>query len=337
MRKKKTAEKTKVSVIICVYNAERTIGETLACVFGSTLPVSYEVIVVDDASTDSTADICEEYNVRMVRLTETQGPARARNIGVRESKGEIILFLDSDVTFASDLLGRMLDRMRLEPDLAGVGSISSPVPLNPGFYSRYFALQEFYRNTRGLDSEGGSRESRVCTRCGTLKRSVFDELGGFSEKHKTPSIEDYQFSLRLRSKYSIHRDRTLVDNHRFPDTLAKIWKRYHKNTKEMYEVLRELRVKDTGPFREDIRARLFIGMAGIFCLGSLLLPRLLIIGLILLVAAMFVRRRLLKLFYQSEGLVFSIKGWLVYMVTFVPIGTGLLAGMISWLSGMKKK
>jgi glycosyltransferase involved in cell wall biosynthesis len=282
MRKKKTAEKTKVSVIICVYNAERTIGETLACVFGSTLPVSYEVIVVDDASTDSTADICEEYNVRMVRLTENQGPARARNIGVRESKGEIILFLDSDVTFASDLLGRMLDRMRLEPDLAGVGSISSPVPLNPGFYSRYFALQEFYRNTRG-------------------------------------------------------RDRTLVDNHRFPDTLAKIWKRYHKNTKEMYEVLRELRVKDTGPFREDIRARLFIGMAGIFCLGSLLLPRLLIIGLILLVAAMFVRRRLLKLFYQSEGLVFSIKGWLVYMVTFVPIGTGLLAGMISWLSGMKKK
>lgn len=323
-------------MIICVYNAERTIGETLGCVFASTFPVSYEVIVIDDCSTDSTVEICQEYDVRVVRLGENQGPARARNIGVQESKGEILFFVDSDVTFGPDLPGKMLERMRLEPELAGVGSMSSPVPLNSGYYSRYFALQEFYRNSNDIDYQG-KRTPRICTRCGTLKRSVFDDLGGFSEKHRTPSIEDYQFSLRLRGKYNIYRDKTLVDNHRFPDTLGKIWKRYHKNTKEIYEVLRELRVKDTGPFREDTRARLFMGMAGIFFVGGFLVPALFIAAAIFLLAALVVRKGLLKLFYQSEGLVFSIKGWLVYIVTIVPVGTGLLAGMISRLSGMKKK
>jgi MoaA/NifB/PqqE/SkfB family radical SAM enzyme len=128
-----------------------------------------------------------------------------------------------------------------------------------------------------------------------------------------------------------------VDNHRFPETLAKIWNRYHQNTKEMYQVMRELTVRDTGPFREDTRARFCIAMAGILCVLSLWLPEVVIIALTLLLAAMVIRRRLLKLFYQREGLVFSVKGWLVYVVTCVPIATGLLAGMISRLSRRSKK
>ncbi|MCD4653098.1 glycosyltransferase [bacterium] len=317
--------KPEASIVITTYNVQNTIGDTLDCVFDSAVNFSYEVIIVDDASDDATPDICQNYAARFIQLEHNGGPARARNRAIEVAIGDYIIFVDSDVTFPSDLLQRMMLRMKAEPDLAGVGSVSDPEPLNPCFYSRYFALQEYYLIA---SSAAANRFLGICTRCGILKRKLFDEFGGFDESHKKPSIEDYQFSLRIRDTNRIYWDKTFINRHYFPDSFWKILKRLHRNTKEMYWVMRNLKIKDTGPYVDDTRARLCIAISGLFFLAGFLLPWFFLPSILFMCSAILIKRNLLKLFHEKHGMIFTVRGWLIYIAVCFPLLTGLTAGII---------
>ena len=317
-----------VSVIACVYNAEKTFGATLDCLFGSEWKVPFEVIVVDDASTDSTRELCGRYDTKVIALKENVGPARARNVGIEESSGAILLFVDSDVLFPPDLIGRMLKAMEADPALSGVGSISSPTPLNPGFYSRYFALQEYLILSESRKLRGTPQAVGICTRLGTMRREVFEVLGGFNEAIRDPSVEDGEFSLRMRGKYFVDWPEDFENEHYFPDSLGKIWRRYHLNTKEYAWALRRLGIKDTSAFQEDTRARFLLGLAGIFLLISMWTPWALVGVAVLICGAVFVKRKLFGLLLGEEDAMFCVKGALVYAVTSVPIASGLVASLI---------
>src|SRR3990172_1947954 len=85
-----------VSVIVPAYNAQKTIGQCIDALLVQKYPrENYEVIVIDDGSTDGTAEVAKAYPVKYLYQIN-QGPATARNVGVREALGEIILFTDSD-------------------------------------------------------------------------------------------------------------------------------------------------------------------------------------------------------------------------------------------------
>ncbi|MBI5205634.1 MAG: glycosyltransferase family 2 protein [Nitrospirae bacterium] len=85
-----------VSVVIPAYNAQKTIAACLDSLMKQDYPGDYEVIVVDDGSSDSTPDIISGYErVRLMKQANA-GPAAARNKGAMDAKGEIILFTDSD-------------------------------------------------------------------------------------------------------------------------------------------------------------------------------------------------------------------------------------------------
>jgi len=89
------------SVIIPARNAARTIGECLLAVLSQSVPRSlYEIIVVDDGSTDATARIARSHNVRVIPQPPL-GVAAARNTGARAARGEILLFVDADITTAA--------------------------------------------------------------------------------------------------------------------------------------------------------------------------------------------------------------------------------------------
>ena len=83
-----------ISVVVCSYNGSKTIEQCLkACM--QLKYDNYEVIVVDDGSTDTTADIASRYPVRLIR-TPNRGLSAARNLGMREAKGEIVAYIDDD-------------------------------------------------------------------------------------------------------------------------------------------------------------------------------------------------------------------------------------------------
>jgi glycosyltransferase involved in cell wall biosynthesis len=320
------SESVNVSIILCVYNAQETVGRTLECIFGSDL-TSFEVIVVDDASTDRTKDICREFQVQLLEQPVNRGPSVCRNLGVRHSNAPYLFFLDSDIVFPPHLLRRMLTLLEEDAHLAGVGSISSPEPLNPNFFSRYFAVQEYIQITRVLGREGRALRPFISTRCGCIRRSVFQEVGGFNESYRKPSIEDYEFSLRLHGKYLLLYDQTLLHQHHFPDSFLKIFRRYHRNTLEMLLLLHGRRTAELGPLQSDARARLLLGLSGVCCILGLGSPAFIPFALLLLGAAGWMQRGLLQGFYRHGGLLFSLKAWLAYSLFSLAVGTGLAAGL----------
>jgi len=311
-----------VSVIICAYNPEKTIADTLKSVFKSSYK-NLEVIVIDDASTDNTLDLCKNFPLKIIKLKENRGPAFSRNVGVRSVKGKIIIFLDSDVTFPPDLFNNMLTYMKDQPDIAGVGTVSSSLPLNPGFYARYFALQEHQRITGLFGKKRYIYSNFIYTRCGCLKKSVFEEIGGFNEDYKTPSIEDYDFSMRMKGKYKILYDKTLLINHHFPDTFLKIFKRYYKNSSEMFQILGFNKIKVKGPFEKDTCAWLLIIVSGMLLISGIFWHIFFYASFIAFLIAAAIKKELLKTFYKSEGLFFMIRGWIFYCFCSVPVAVGI--------------
>jgi GT2 family glycosyltransferase len=107
-----------ISVVVCSYNGARTIRETLTALQKIDYP-AYEVIVVDDGSTDATAAIAREFPVRLIS-TENQGLSAARNTGLGAAAGEIVAYIDDDAYPDPHWLTYLADAFRRTPHV-GVG------------------------------------------------------------------------------------------------------------------------------------------------------------------------------------------------------------------------
>lgn len=103
----------KVSVIIPVFNVENYLRRCVDSVLGQTFPEPYEIILVDDGSSDGSGAICDEYsgkcqNVKVFH-TANQGASLARRLGLEESAGDWVTFIDSDDYVEKDYVGKLLD------------------------------------------------------------------------------------------------------------------------------------------------------------------------------------------------------------------------------------
>ncbi len=128
--------KMKVTVVVPAYNSERTIVQCLEAIAGSTERVG-ELIVVDDASTDRTAALAGGFQCRILRLDSNHGPAHARHVGMMESRGDVVVFVDSDVLVEPDTIKKLTSALYDEPDVAAVGGILSKRHPNSNFLSAY--------------------------------------------------------------------------------------------------------------------------------------------------------------------------------------------------------
>ena len=103
-----------ISVVVPAYNAERTIERCLSSIVSSRHP-PLEVIVVDDASSDSTPEISNRFDVRLVTLEQNKGEGYGRNQGGKIARGDIVTFVDSDIVLAEDSLGLIGDYFKRHP------------------------------------------------------------------------------------------------------------------------------------------------------------------------------------------------------------------------------
>ena len=109
-----------ISVIVPVYNAEEYLEECLESIKNQTY-TNIEVILVNDGSSDGSKEICEQYCEKDNRFKlvnqENQGQSVARNLGVAESVGEFIMFVDSDDVINKNVLEVLLPYMKTEVDI----------------------------------------------------------------------------------------------------------------------------------------------------------------------------------------------------------------------------
>lgn len=100
-----------ISVIIPAHNEEKYILRTIESVKNQTFK-NFEIIVVDDGSTDRTYDVCKNSVDYVVKLNKKSGPAKARNEGVKKSSGEILVFLDADTLLSPKVLEKIDDQRK---------------------------------------------------------------------------------------------------------------------------------------------------------------------------------------------------------------------------------
>lgn len=124
----------KISVVIPVYNAERSLKECLDSLFKSSYK-NFEVIIVNDFSTDESIKIAKEYPCKIINLSEQRGPAFARDRGIFLAHGEIVAFLDSDCMVPKDWLSKI--NKKLTCDIVGLGGRYN-LPRSTNIISKFF-------------------------------------------------------------------------------------------------------------------------------------------------------------------------------------------------------
>src|ERR1700732_2233431 len=107
----------RVSVIIPVFNAARTIEQAIASVRAQTF-TDFEMVAVDDGSIDGSIEILRRYGdaVKILQQQKNRGPSAARNLGIANSSGEYLGFLDADDWWKPELLARMVAPLERDPE-----------------------------------------------------------------------------------------------------------------------------------------------------------------------------------------------------------------------------
>ena len=186
-----------ISIVIPAYNAARTLDECLQAVRRSDYD-AYEVIVVDDASTDSSAAVAACHACRVVHLPENVGAAAAKNLGAREAAGDIVLFTDADILLPPDALRLVAENLK-DPTVAGVVGLLGPKLRYGNFSSQFKNLWMYHtyaRLARSSDAQQGV--GLFFTSIAAIRRDVFVEQGGFDPHYHGASItEDIEFGQRL--------------------------------------------------------------------------------------------------------------------------------------------
>lgn len=166
-----------VSVVIPVYNGARFLAAALACVQNQNTPV--EVIVIDDGSTDASACIAAEAQVRCISQSNA-GPAAARNRGVQEASAEFVAFLDADDVWTPHALSVLLCSLQANPaaDVA-------------------HGLVQCVHN--GVAAGAPRRSTQVGSML--FRRAVFERVGGFDESLRYS--EDTDWFLRAADSSAV--------------------------------------------------------------------------------------------------------------------------------------
>lgn len=198
-------ERCRVSVVIPAFNMERNISETLDALQRQTF-TAFEVIVVDDCSTDGTADIvmervAKDARFRYVRLeANSNRPAVPRNRGIAEAVGEFVAFLDHDDLWSPRKLERQVRVLDARPDLAMVHSHLWDFTER----SKLRGLIYLPNPYRRLAAYNLLRQHNVVQCSAAIVRlSVVRELGGFDERPELRAIEDYHLWLRVSQEHKI--------------------------------------------------------------------------------------------------------------------------------------
>ena len=299
------ASSTTISVIIPVYNGGNLFKQCLASLKASQRSPD-EVIIVSDGDTDGSWKLGEEFGATVIRLPISGGPARARNIGARAAKGDLLFFVDADVTLHADTLGLIETEFLRSPTLSALIGSYDDEPGAENFLSQYKNL--FHHYTHQISSE---KASTFWGACGAIRRSAFEQVGGFDESYRRPCIEDIELGYRLKQQgYEIRLCKYIQVKH------LKRWEPLNLLRAEIfYRAIpwTELMLRDR-QFNADLnlnyanRLSLLMVMALLITLGvSCFWPRMLVLAVVLMCLLLLINRSVYAFFIQKRGFFFTLK------------------------------
>ncbi|MGI9076783.1 MAG: glycosyltransferase [Gemmatimonadaceae bacterium] len=186
-----------LSVIVPAHQGAGVLPRSLSSLAASDLSREcWELIVVDDASTDETALIAARYADTVVRLPgRPHGPAYARNRGFEVARGEIVVFTDADVSVHVDTLRRFAEVFCNEPEVSAVFGAYDDEPAEKGLITEYRNLLHHY-----VHHQNAGEAETFWAGCGAVRTAVFRKAGMYDEWHYSrPQIEDIELGHRIRA------------------------------------------------------------------------------------------------------------------------------------------
>ena len=328
-----------VSVVIPVYNAAAYLPACLESVRRLD-PAPLECIVVDDGSTDDSVAIAERAGFPVIACRLRRGPAAARNVAARVARGEILLFVDSDVVLPSGALTRIQARFAEEPARAAVIGSYDCEPGSPDFLSQYRNILHCYIHQ--------SSQPRTCTfwtGCGAIRAEIFRALGGFSESYTGPAVEDMELGLRLRRDgRAIWLDKGLCVKHLKRMSFGGIVKTdvLDRAVPWTMLILRFRFMPADLNLRWEQRASVLLAGASAGALGALPVTAgihtqagygLAVAAALPLVAVAFLNRRFYRFLAERKGPWFALRAFPLHCVHFLCAGLGFALGVLKYVAG----
>jgi glycosyltransferase involved in cell wall biosynthesis len=181
-----------LSVIVPAHNNAHQLDQCLKALRASYY-VNFEIIVVDDCSTEDIRPVVTHYGAQYVHLSQNGGPSTARNLGARKATGEILVFIDSDVAVNPLVLSNISEDFLRQPRLAAVFGSYDEEPACDDFFSQQKNLMHHYIHQISKDEAVS-----FWAGCGAIRKQVFLEMGGFdAAQFPRPSIEDIELGYRM--------------------------------------------------------------------------------------------------------------------------------------------
>lgn len=323
------------SIIIPVYNGGDSFQLCLEAVYRSTF-TNWELIVVDDGSTDGSDRLAGEAGASVYHTPGRQGPAAARNLGARRAKGRYLFFVDADCQLHSDALTRAARILQNDPGLDALFGSYDDAPAAPGFIAQYKNL--FHRYIHQTSAE---EASTFWTGCGAIKRSTFLALGGFDvRRYRRPSIEDIELGYRLKQAGgTVHLAKQVQVKHLKAWTFAALLKAdiLDRGIPWTRLILRDKAFRPDLNLQTHNRVSVLVLYGLLLSLGlsalqvQALLP---VSGTAILLLGL--NWKLYQFFYRKRGLFFMLRviplHWLYYFYNAISFGLGLL---LHWRDRLK--
>lgn len=205
----------KISVIIPTYNEENVILECLRSLRGQTYS-DFEVIVVDDGSLDKTLKVVSSFKSKYrleILKQDHKGPGAARNLGASRARGEILVFVDADMTFDKRFLLRLVKPI-LQGQAKGTFSKDELVSNWDNVWARCWNVNEGWEEKKRHPK--GYPDYQPVFRA--ILKSEFDRVGGF-----TPGGYDDDWSLSRKLGYMAQVAKGAVFYHKNPSSLAEVF------------------------------------------------------------------------------------------------------------------
>lgn len=207
-----------VSVIVPVFDGGPAFAGCLHALRTTDYPGPWELLVVDDGSTDGSASLAQSLACPVIVTPRARsGPAAARNLGAQQATGDILMFFDADVLVQPHTVQQAVAYLTTHPSHAAVFGSYDDTPTCRTFLSQAKNLLHHYTH-----QVASIEASTFWAGCGAVRRAAFWDVGGFdAERYPRPMIEDIELGVRLRQHgYRIGLDNTWQVTHQKCWTVA---------------------------------------------------------------------------------------------------------------------